>query len=46
MLADEQRRVEMGAAAREVAVERYSWPTWRAGWRRSTSGSRSPRARW
>ena len=26
MLADEQRRVEMGAAAREVAVEHYSWP--------------------
>jgi phosphatidylinositol alpha-mannosyltransferase len=26
MLADEERRVAMGAAARALAVERYSWP--------------------
>ena len=27
LVADEPRRAQMGEAARELAVERYSWPT-------------------
>jgi glycosyltransferase involved in cell wall biosynthesis len=26
LLADEERRVAMGAAARTLAIERYAWP--------------------